>query len=409
MRQLILTVVMVAGSAHLLAQDWPQWRGPARDAVLTAAQVPAQWPSAYTRAWRVDVGEGYASPVVAGGRVIVHSRRDPEEVVTAIDLASGRVGWQQKYAATFAKNQYATRMAKGPNATPLVSGGRVFTLGVTGVLVAWHAATGAEVWRRDYSSAIDTSKLFCGTAASPLLVNGSLIVQVGSDVKGGRVLALDPATGAERWSWTGPGPGYASPVVITAAGAPQLVTLTNQSVVGIDPATGRQLWTTAFPDEWHENIVTPVWTGEAIVVSGPRQGTRALRVTREGDRWTVAEAWKNAAVTMYMSTPVIGDGLVYGLSSKQKGQFIALDAKTGAVQWSTEGREGEHASVLLAPRHVLFLTNGGDLVVARRGAAAFALEQRYDVADAETWAMPVLLGGDLIVRDATGVARLTGR
>ena len=102
-------------------------------------------------------------------------------------------------------------MAKGPHATPLVIGDRVFTLGGMAVLSAWNAQTGALAWRKDYSASVDTSKLFTGTAASPLSDGGSVIVQVGSDVKGGRVIALDPQTGAERWTWTGKGPGYASP------------------------------------------------------------------------------------------------------------------------------------------------------------------------------------------------------
>ena len=89
-------------------------------------------------------------------------------------------------------------MAKGPNSTPLVAGGRLFTLGVTGILTAWSVADGTIAWRQDYSASIGTSKLFCGTAMSPMLEGGSLIVQVGSDVHGGRVLALDPATGKER-------------------------------------------------------------------------------------------------------------------------------------------------------------------------------------------------------------------
>jgi outer membrane protein assembly factor BamB len=104
---------------------------------------------------------------------------------------------------------------------------------------------------------------------------------------------------------------------------------------------------------------------------------------------------------------VFGDGLIYGLSAKKKGQFVALDAKTGALRWATEGREGEHASVLLTPRHLVYLTNGADLIVAHRGAATFAIEKRYEVADAETWAVPVLLGPDILVRDATGLMRLT--
>ena len=112
---------------------------------------------------------------------------------------------------------------------------------------------------------------------------------------------------------------------------------------------------------------------------------------------------------MYMSTPVVGDGLIYGFSNKQKGQFVALDARTGAVKWATQGREGEHASLLLTPSHVVALTNNGDLMIVRRGATAFAAEKKYAVAESATWSAPVLLGRDVIVRDATGVMRLTGK
>jgi outer membrane protein assembly factor BamB len=388
------------------AQDWSQWRGPARDGSVAAAALPATWPSAVTPAWRVEVGEGYSSPVIAGNRVFVHSRRDPEELVTAVDLQSGKVLWQQKYQAPFAKNQYAVRMAKGPNSTPIVSGSAVYTLGVTGMLSAWNAADGALLWRKDYSDIVDTSKLFCGTAVSPLMEGGAIIVQVGSDVHGGRVLALDPATGAERWTWKGPGPGYASPIVATVAGVRQVITLTNASIVGIDATSGASLWATPFPDEWHENIVTPIWTGTHLIVSGVRQGTQAFALTSTGGKWQVAQAWKNADVTMYMSAPVFADGALYGLSNKRKGQFVALDAGTGAVRWATEGREGDHASVLVSPSHVLFVTNAGDLVIARRGGATFAEERRIELAAGETWAVPAFVPGGLVIRDAQGLSRL---
>jgi hypothetical protein len=110
---------------------------------------------------------------------------------------------------------------------------------------------------------------------------------------------------------------------------------------------------------------------------------------------------------MYMSSPVFGDGVIYGHSVKRKGQFVALNADSGAALWSTDGREGDHASLLLTPRNLIYLTNGGDLIVARRSATGFASEHRYEVAESETWATPVLIGPDILIRDATGVARLS--
>jgi outer membrane protein assembly factor BamB len=404
----VLFVVLAIGPAAG-AKEWNQWRGPGRDGFVSEKNAPSAWPEKLERAWRVEIGEGYSSPVVANGRAYVHGRRDPEEIITAINLADGKVVWEQKYQAAFKKNQYAVEMAKGPHATPLIVGNRLYTLGVTGVLNAWDAATGKLLWTKDFSPSIDTSKLFCGTAASPLLVNGRLVVQVGSDIHGGKVLGLDPTTGATQWEWTGLGPGYASPIAIEVERQPQIVALTEGSIIGIDGKNGKELWSAPFPDEWHENISTPLWTGTHLIISGTRQGTHAYTLAQQNGKWQATETWKNPDVAMYMSSPVFGDGLIYAHSSKKKGQFVALDAKTGAVRWVTEGREGEHASLLLTPRHVVILTNGADLIVAKRGTPAFTVERRYEVAESSTFSTPVLLGSNILVRDATGLMLLTGK
>jgi outer membrane protein assembly factor BamB len=406
MRHLILLLVVVAGVNPTFAQEWTQWRGPSRDGIVSAAVIPKQWPKATRRAWQMEIGEGYSSPVVADGRAFVHSRRDPEEIVTAIDLASGKIVWQQKYTAAFTKNQYATAMAKGPNSTPLIAGGRLFTLGVTGILTAWNVAGGTIAWRQDYSSSIDTSKLFCGTAMSPMLERGWLIVQVGSDVHGGRVLALDPATGKERWAWQGPGPGYASPLAVTIEGVRQIITMTNGSVVGIDAANGGSLWSIPFQDDWHENIVSPLWTGNALVVSGPRQGTHAYAIARADKAWQTKQLWKNVDVTMYTVAPVLADGIIYGMSNKRRGQFVAVRASDGWLKWSTTGRDGNHASILQHGEHLLFMTDGGVLIVARRTAEGFAEERRYEISQSPTWSVPVMLPDGMLVRDATGIVKL---
>jgi outer membrane protein assembly factor BamB len=407
MRTFLAVLVVIASASIASAQDWSQWRGPARDGVIPAAVIPKQWPAAVKRGWSVEIGEGYSSPVVANGRAFVHSRRDPEEIVTALDLATGKIAWQQKYTSEFKKNQYATQMAKGPNSTPLIVGTRLFTLGVTGILTGWNVADGTVAWRNDYSSSIDTSKLFCGTAMSPMLEGGALIVQVGSDVHGGRVLALDPATGKERWSSKGLGPGYASPLAVTIDNVRQIVTMTNSSIIGIDASNGAPLWSIPFPDDWHENIVTPIWTGSALIVSGTRQGTHAYALARAGGAWQPAQLWRNADVTMYTVSPVFADGTIYGMSNKRRGHFVALDAENGTVKWATPGRDGNHASILQTKEHLLFLTDGGVLIVARRTPEGFKEEKRYELGTSATWSLPVLLPDGLLVREATGLAKLT--
>ena len=111
----LLTALLVVNASDAFAQDWSQWRGPSRDGTIPSTLIPKEWPKVTRRGWQVNIGVGYSSPVTANGRAYLHSRRDPEEVVTAIDLATGKVVWQKTYAAAFTKNQYPTQMAKGPN------------------------------------------------------------------------------------------------------------------------------------------------------------------------------------------------------------------------------------------------------------------------------------------------------
>jgi outer membrane protein assembly factor BamB len=382
--------------------QWPQWRGPSRDGVVAAANVPTSWTARPAVKWTQKVGEGYSTPVVANGRIYVHGRQDPEEVVTALDLASGTTVWTAKYQSAFNKNKYASSMSKGPFSTPLVANGIVYTLGTSAVLSAFDEKTGALKWRKDWSKEIDTSKMFTGTAMSPIIDNGALIVHVGDD-GAGAFYALDPATGSQKWTLVGHGPGYASPIVATFGGVRQLITMTDKAVVGVGAGDGRELWKIPFPDEWNENIVTPVVAGDLLVVSGTRKGTYGYRITGKGTAFTATEAWHNAEMPMYMSSPVLDDDTLYGFSSKKKGQLFAQDVKTGAVRWATEGRTGANASLQLAGPNLVVLTTEGDLLVIRRNPQKYEEVQRYKVADSQTWAQPVLLKDGFLIRDIDSV------
>ena len=122
--------------------------------------------------------------------------------------------------------------------------------------------------------------------------------------------------------------------------------------------------------------------------------------------WQTKQLWKNAEVTMYTASPVLIDGVIYGMSNKRRGQFVALRASDGGLKWSTQGRDGNHASILQASQHVLFLTDGGVLIVARPTAEGFAEEKRYEIGLSSTWAQPILLADGMLVREATGVVKL---
>ena len=402
MRTTGMLVIGLVGTSISLDAQWPQWRGPNRDGVVAAANVPTAWPAKPSLKWTQKVGEGYSTPVVANGRIFVHSRQDPEEVVTALDLATGQPLWTAKYQAAFNKNKYANNMSKGPFSTPLVANGIVYTLGTSAVLSAFDEKTGAVKWRKDWSKEIDTSRMFTGTAMSPIIDGGLLIVHVGDD-DAGAFRAMDLATGAEKWALEGHGPGYASPIVASFGSVRQLITMTDKAVVGVSITDGKQLWQIGFPDEWNENIVTPAVAGDVLVVSGTRKGTFGYRIAKNGATFAATEVWKNPDVPMYMSSPVVDGTTLYGFSNKRKGQLFALDAQSGKVAWTTEGRAGANASLQLAGPNLLVLTTEGDLIVARRNPQKFEELHRYKVADSGTWAQPVLLTNGVLIRNADSV------
>jgi outer membrane protein assembly factor BamB len=238
---------------------------------------------------------------------------------------------------------------------------------------------------------------------SPILAGGLLIVHVGDDSEGA-FRAYDPGSGAEKWALPDHGPGYASPVLLTLAGTRQIATMTDKAVVGIDISRGQLLWSIPFPDEWNENIVTPVASGDVLVVSGTRKGTFGYRIEKNGAEWTPRQVWHNPELPMYMSTPVADGSFIYGFSSRRKGQLFCLDARTGKATWTTEGRAAQSASLASVGPNLLVLTTDGDLLVLRRSSERFEEVRRYKVSDGPVWAHLALAAGAVVVRDARSVA-----
>jgi outer membrane protein assembly factor BamB len=401
-------LIGVLVTATVVGAQWPQWRGPHRDGVVAAENVPSAWPAKLNPKWSAKVGEGYSTPVAANGRLFVHSRQDPDEVVTAIDVTTGTPAWTARYQASFNKNKYANAMSKGPFSTPLVANGIVYTLGTSAVLSAFDEKTGALKWRKDWSKEIDTSKLFTGTAMSPIIDGGLLIVHVGDDSKGA-FRALDPRSGAEKWTLPGHGPGYASPVsrgIISETRKPasQVVTMTDKAIVGVDTATGKLLWQIPFPDEWNENIVTPVFSNDLMIVSGTRKGTFGYRLeVKAPSTWTPVQVWHNADIPMYMSSPVVDGGYLYGFSNRRKGQLFCVEAATGKVKWTTEGRTGMNASLQIAGPNLVVLTTEAELLVLRKNPEKYEELRRYSVGEGQTWGQPVLLKSGVVVRTGDSV------
>jgi outer membrane protein assembly factor BamB len=380
------------------AQDWPQWRGPNRDGAAAAAIGPKNWPEKLRQLWTMKVGEGHSSPVVSGTRVFQFARTGNNEVLYGFDLASGKKLFEYAYEAPYEMNPAARAHGKGPKSTPLVSGGRVYAFGMSGVLSCVDAQNGKSLWRFDSQGKFKQTAPLFGVAMSPIIHQGRLIVHLGTD-DDGAITAFDPATGKIQWQTKGLGPAYSSPVV---AGA-QIVTFAADKMFGLRATDGNVLWQFPFTTPYSQNSVTPFVFGDTVIYSGLAQPVSAIRIAGASPQ----KVWENKEMGMYMNSPVLAAGLLHGLSHRNKGQLFSLDPKTGKTVWTGEARLADNAALIARGDLVFCLTTESELHLLRASARGLEPVRKYSVANSPTWAHPVILSERILVKDLDSLALWT--
>ena len=391
-----LAAMLAAGAfaPAAAAQDWTQWRGPNRDGVAAAFDVPSSWPDALRKQWTVEVGSGYATPLLVGDRLYLFVRQGDDEVMLALDPASGEEIWRSGYPAPFEMNPATNPHGPGPKSTPAYADGRLFTLGMTGAVSAFDTDGGALLWQ---VPGTPVEPLY-HTAMSPVVDGGIVIFHVGGH-DDGALTAFDTATGDVRWSWSGDGPAYGSPHVMEIEGVRQVVTYTQANVVGVDVHTGALLWRRPFTTEYDTTSQTPVRYGDILLQTGRGGGITAYRVLREGDAWTTEDVWQTSEVALHMTNGVVTDGVLFGLSYLNSGQYFGLDLETGEVLWTGSPRQAENASILRSGGTVLSLQDDAELLVVSASRTGLDVVASYEVADSVTWTQPTLVGNRLYVKD----------
>jgi outer membrane protein assembly factor BamB len=388
--------LVVAPGAQAPSLDYTQWRGQARDGSASAFVEPKAWPETLTQKWKIEVGLGYATPLVVGNRVYVFSRRGDNEVMSALDADTGRTIWEDPYPASFTMNKGASRHERGPKSTPAFAAGKLFSIGMTGIMTAYDANTGKPAWRKPGS---DLLPMFTTHAFSPIVDRGVVIFHPGGH-DNGAITAFDVATGATKWTWDGDAPGYGSPIVVDLGGTRQLIALTKGKLVGLDVATGGLLWERPFVSSNFTNSATPIVAGQTVIVSNGGPVT-AITVARRDGKWITEEAWTNADQPYRLSNPVVVGDALFGLSTRNSGQYFAIDLKSGKSLWTSEPRQAGQAALVKAGSVVFSLEDDGELVVARTSTTAFEPLRRYKVADSETWTQPTISGNRLFVKDVS--------
>jgi outer membrane protein assembly factor BamB len=392
-----IVVLAIAGGA-VRAQDWPQWRGPGRDGVAPVG-APKAWPEKLTVKWKVQTGEGYASPILADGRILHFTRQGDDEVAMSIDPASGKVHWKQSYPAPYQPVQSAARHGKGPKSTPLYYQGRLVTFGISGILSSFDAKTGKVEWRKDYSKDFKGTWPQFGTSMSPVAADGLVLALVGTN-DDGAVAAYDAKSGAQKWIWKGDGPAYASPMIVELGGVKQVVTLTQKNAVGLSLSGGDLLWKIDFPGRSGMNIPTPLpFDGKLILAGDP--GTMLVRVKKEDSSLVPEKEWQISELTMRFSSPVRKGNLIFGFTNRNSGMFFCVDAASGKTLWTSEPRQGDNAVILISGDLLYLLKDNAELIVAKASGSGFEPLHRYQVSDNATYANPLMLDKGIVVKDNT--------
>lgn len=388
---LVLLWLLVCGKP-LLADDWPQWRGPGRDGVWHETGVIEQFSGPRIKLrWEAPISSGYSGPTVADGRVYVTDRQtEPEEVerVLCFDWETGRELWTHAYECPYAKVGYQA----GPRAAVSIADGRAFALGTVGHLHCFDAATGRVLWKKQPGADYDVRVPMWGIASAPLVDGELLIVQIGG-ADGACIVALDTKTGNEQWRALDDRASYSAPIIIPQAGRRVVVCWTGDNVAGLDPASGKTLWEYSFPPtKMVINVPTPVVDRDRLFVTAFYDGSLMLRLDQDEPR--VEKIWRRQgaseratdALHAMISTPYFQGDYVYGVDSY--GELRCLDARTGERVWedltAVPRDRWSNIHMVRNGRQIWMFNERGELIISRLSPEGFHEISRAKLIDPTT-------------------------
>jgi outer membrane protein assembly factor BamB len=386
------SVVRDPGTAY-----WTDFRGPLRDGHYRERPVFTDWPAAGLKpVWKQPVGAGYASFVIARGRAFTIEQRGTQEVVAAYDVPTGRELWTNAWSGAFREMMGGD----GPRATPTWADGRIYALGAQGELRSIEDATGRTVWRTNILEDAGAKNLQWGMAASPLIVDNTVVVLPGGSNKQS-IVAYDRQSGARAWSAEGDQQAYSSPMLATLAGVRQILVFSASRVIALSPDGGKVLWSYPWKTQFDINASQPLVVGDnrLFLSTGYGTGAAMLELTPSGDALSVRPVWTSIRMKNQFSSSVLHDGYIYGLDESI---LACIDASTGDLKWKG-GRYG-YGQVMLASGHLIVLTDDGDLVLVRATPERHEERARFSVLNGKTWNHPAMANGYLIVRNLAEMA-----
>ena len=310
MRHAIALVIALSTILPLRADDWPQWMGPQRDNIWREKGILDAFPTGGPKVlWRAPVSNGYSGPAVADGLVVLTDFVPSESVldkdnfdrekfkgkdrVLCFEAQTGKEKWKYEYGCV---NNVS--YPNGPRCTPVISAGKVYTLGAVGNLICFESKTGKQLWSRDFVKDYEADIPLWGFAAHPLIDGNRLICLVGG--KGSVAVALDKDTGKEIWkALTATQPGYSPPSIIEAGGTRQLIIWHPESLNSLNPETGAVYWSVKQQTANGTSIMTPRKLGDYLFIGAWQHKARLLKL--DTDKPGATDVWKGNRDTSRIS------------------------------------------------------------------------------------------------------------
>ena len=372
--------------------DWPCWRGANRDGISKETGLLKSWPAEGPKLlWTAKgLGEGFATPSVAGKLIYCMGNRNGQEWVMALDrTAEGREVW----ATPLGTVRHGGGGYPGPRSTPTVDGKQVYALGLNGDLVCLDAATGKLTWNHNLVSEFGGKVPSWGYSESVLVDGPWVLCTPGGDQA--TLTALLKTTGRPVWgAKIGDNPGYSSIMPAQIGGVKQYVQFLSSGVVGVNARDGRPIWKYTNPANGTANISTPVIFGSSVfAASGYGTGGGLFEISRTGTK----EAYFTKDMKNHHGGMVLLNGYLYGANESI---LTCLDIKTGTMQWNS--RNPGKCSLVYADGMVNDRSEQGPITLVEATPKSYNEAGRFEQpqrSNREAWAHPVVCQGRLYLRD----------
>lgn len=397
-----LSFLTLSAATAFAGAGWPGLRGPDFNGAVHAARLFPGESAGLKVSWKRPLGSGYSSMAVGDGRVVTMFADGEKDVLAAFDQESGDELWRYVIGKTYPGHDGSH---DGPISTPTMGEGRVFGLGPWGHLFAVNAEDGKVLWTRHLVKDFESTKPHYGFATSPLLVEDTLVVEIGA-AEGKAIAGFSAENGELLWTAGDDTVSYHSPILTIVAGHLQILAVGREKLFGIEPHTGEILWSHEHGGDGRgtgADTIIPLPSGEGrFLLLNKSDGSTMFQVKKGKEiDYEVRELWSNNSIRGTYVTPVYSDGYIYGTSGRI---LICLDAATGEIQWRSR-KPGDGFPTLVG-KDLVIITKPGALHVVKASPTGYSAVTELDLFDEHSWSQVAYADGHLFARSMGHLARI---